>query len=91
MASLKVSIITVSFNASKTIEATINSVLSQSYKNVEYIIVDGNSTDNTIKIVNKYKKKISRIISEPDKGLYDAMNKGVKNATGEVIYFFKCG
>ena len=87
MLSLKVSVITVSFNASKTIEATIKSVLSQSYDNIEYIIVDGKSTDDTLKIVGKYKGKISKVISEKDKGLYDAMNKGVKNAKGDVVYF----
>ncbi|MDD4082340.1 MAG: glycosyltransferase family 2 protein [Sphaerochaetaceae bacterium] len=85
--SLKVCVITVSFNASKTIEATIKSVLFQTYKNIEYIIVDGKSTDDTLKIVGKYKNKISKVISEKDKGLYDAMNKGVKNAKGDVVYF----
>jgi glycosyltransferase involved in cell wall biosynthesis len=84
---LKVSIITVSFNACKTIELTIKSVLSQTYKNIEYIIVDGKSTDSTLKIVNKYKKRIAKIISEKDKGLYDAMNKGVRVAKGDVVYF----
>jgi len=83
----KVSVITVSFNASKTIEATITSVLSQSYKNIEYIIVDGKSTDDTLKIAGKYKNRISKIVSEKDRGLYDAMNKGVKLAKGEIIYF----
>ncbi len=80
----KISIITVCFNAEKTIEATINSVLSQTYKDIEYIVVDGKSTDSTLKIVKKY--KIS-FVSEKDKGLYDAMNKGVKIAKGEIIYF----
>ena len=87
MNNLNVTIVTVCFNADKTIESTIKSVLSQSYKNIEYIIVDGKSTDNTLKIVNKYKKDISKIISEKDKGLYDAMNKGVKFAKGQIIYF----
>ena len=85
----KISIITVSFNASKTIEATIKSVLSQSYKNIEYIIVDGKSTDDTLEIIKKYKKRITKVISKKDKGLYDAMNKGVKNCTG-IMYFFEC-
>jgi glycosyltransferase involved in cell wall biosynthesis len=84
---MKISIITVCFNAEKTIEQTIKSVLSQTYANIEYIIVDGKSTDSTLKIVNKYKKQISKIVSEKDKGLYDAMNKGVKLAKGEIIYF----
>lgn len=87
MAPLKVSIITVSFNASKTIEATIKSVLSQTYKNIEYIIIDGKSTDDTLKIVGKYKSRIAKIVSESDKGLYDAMNKGTKFAKGEIVYF----
>ncbi|MGI6589574.1 MAG: glycosyltransferase family 2 protein [Candidatus Iainarchaeum sp.] len=83
----KISIITVSFNASKTIEATIKSVLSQSYKNIEYIIVDGKSTDDTLEIIKKYKKRITKVISKKDKGLYDAMNKGVKNCTGDYVFF----
>jgi glycosyltransferase len=82
---MKVSIITPSFNSAKTIEETIKSVLGQSYKDIEYIIIDGGSKDKTLEIVNKYKDKISKIVSEPDKGIYDAMNKGVKLASGEVI------
>jgi glycosyltransferase involved in cell wall biosynthesis len=83
----KISIITVCFNAEKTIEETIKSVIDQTYKNIEYIVVDGKSKDYTLKIVKKYKKHISKIISEKDKGLYDAMNKGVKKAKGDIIYF----
>ena len=83
--SIKISIITVSYNAESSIEDTIKSVLDQSYSNVEYIIIDGNSTDDTIAICNKYQDKIHTIISEKDKGLYDAMNKGVTLATGDVI------
>lgn len=82
---LKVSIITVCYNAEATIERTIKSVLSQTYSDIEYIIVDGKSTDTTMNIVNKYKSHISTIISEPDKGIYDAMNKGIRNATGDII------
>ena len=82
---MKVSIITVCYNSQKTIENTIKSVLSQSYKNYEYIIIDGGSTDNTIKIIKKYKKKIQIFRSEKDKGIYDAINKGIKYATGSVI------
>lgn len=82
---LKVSIITVCFNSSETIEDTIQSVISQNYKNIEYIIVDGQSTDNTLAIIEKHKSNISRIISEKDKGIYDALNKGIMNATGELI------
>jgi len=87
MVDYKISIVTVSFNASKTIEDTIKSVLSQSYKNIEYVIFDGKSTDSTLKIVNKYKKKISKVYSEKDNGLYDAMNKGVNLAKGDYVIF----
>ena len=81
----KISIITVAYNAEKYIEDTIKSVIAQDITNLEYIIVDGNSTDNTLAICEKYKEKISVLISAPDKGIYDAMNKGVKIASGEVI------
>lgn len=84
---LKVTIITVSFNSGNTIEATIKSVLSQSYKNIEYIIVDGASIDSTAKIVAKYKKKIAIFVSKKDKGLYDAMNKGARLSSGDLVYF----
>lgn len=82
---MKISIITPSFNSEKTIEATIKSVLNQTHKDIEYIIIDGGSKDKTIEIINKYRDKISKIISEPDEGIYDAMNKGIKLATGEII------
>lgn len=82
---LKISIITVCYNSAATIRDTIESVLAQIYPNIEYIIVDGASTDNTLTIVGEYQDRITRVISEPDKGLYDAMNKGVLAATGEVI------
>ncbi len=80
-----ISIITVVYNGSKTLEQTIQSVINQSYKNIEYIIIDGGSTDGTINIIKKYEKHISHWISETDKGLYDAMNKGIALATGELI------
>ncbi len=80
-----VSIITVVFNGAKTLEQTIQSVLNQTYKNFEYIIIDGGSTDGTIEVIKKYEKHISFWISEPDKGLYDAMNKGIGFANGEII------
>jgi glycosyltransferase involved in cell wall biosynthesis len=83
---MKVSIITISFNAMVTIKKTLLSVANQSYKNIEHIIVDGNSKDNTIDICKSY-SHISKIISEPDKGVYDAFNKGIKLATGDVIGF----
>ena len=80
-----VSIITVSFNSSKTIEQTILSVLQQTYSPIEYIIIDGGSTDGTIEIVKKYADRIAYWVSEPDKGIYDAMNKGVQASHGELI------
>jgi len=81
----KISIITVAYNAQNTIERCINSVFGQKYKNVEYIIIDGGSTDNTCRIIENYREKIDVFISEPDKGIYDAMNKGLALATGDVI------
>ena len=82
---LLVSIITVCYNAQDTIESTIKSVLGQTYKHIEYIIVDGMSTDNTMNIVNRYSDQIAVIISEPDKGIYDAMNKGILISKGDLI------
>lgn len=87
----KFSIITVTYNAEKVIEDTIQSVVTQSYKNVEYIIVDGASKDDTMHIVNRYSSHIHHIISEPDKGLYDAMNKGISVATGDYVCFLNAG
>ena len=81
----KISIITVVYNNSGTIANAIESVLSQNYTNVEYIIIDGNSNDGTLEIINKYASNISKIVSEKDNGIYDAMNKGLKLATGDVI------
>lgn len=82
---MKVSIITVSFNSAKTIADTIESVLSQDFPEIEYIIVDGNSSDDTVKIIRQYENRISKWISEKDQGMYDAMNKGIAMATGDVI------
>ena len=81
----KVSIITVCFNSEKTIEDTIQSVINQSYANIEYIVIDGVSTDNTLAIINKYKDKIAKIVSEKDNGIYDAINKGINFAKGDII------
>lgn len=82
---MKISIITVCYNSASTLESTIKSVASQTYDDIEYIIVDGNSIDETLKIIKKYPNTITKWISEKDKGLYDAMNKGVGMATGEYI------
>ena len=87
----KISIITVSYNAVKTIENTILSVINQTYSCIEYIIIDGGSTDGTVDIIRKYENKISYWISEPDKGIYDAMNKGIQKATGKWLNFMNCG
>lgn len=81
----KISIITICFNAEKTIAQTIQSVFNQLYENIEYIIIDGASTDNTLKEIEPYKQRISTLISESDKGLYDAFNKGLNRATGDII------
>ena len=83
----KVSVITVVYNGVKTIERTIKSVLGQSYGNIEYIIIDGNSTDGTQQLVTKYLDSIAYFISEKDSGIYDAMNKGIDRATGDYVIF----
>src|SRR6185503_11463008 len=82
---MKVSIITVCRNSAATIEQTIQSVIEQSYTNLEFIIIDGGSSDQTLSIVNKYQHKITKVISEKDNGIFDAMNKGINLATGEII------
>ena len=87
----KFSIITVTYNALKVLEDTIQSVVFQTYRNMEYIIVDGGSKDNTLEVAEKYRNHISQLISEPDKGLYDAMNKGIRLATGDYICFLNAG
>ena len=83
----KITIITVVKNAENTLENCIKSVLRQNYDNLEYIVIDGNSSDQTLKIINKYKNNINRIIIEEDDGIWDAMNKGIKIANGEIIGF----
>jgi len=84
---LKISIVTVCYNSETTIEACIQSVITQDYANIEHIIVDGNSTDNTMKLILRYKEKITNIICEPDNGIYDAMNKGFYASTGDIVAF----
>jgi len=86
-----ISVITVVRNGKKYIKETILSVLSQTYKNIEYIIIDGASTDGTIEIIKQYGDKIDYWISEKDNGIYEAMNKGIKIASGEIINFLNCG
>lgn len=87
----KFSVITVCYNAEATIEDTIQSVISQTYHHVEYIIVDGASKDRTMDIVNRYREHIAIVVSERDKGLYDAMNKGIGLATGDYLCFLNAG
>lgn len=82
---MKVSVITVCYNASHTIADTINSVLMQDHADIEYIVIDGKSSDDTMQIIEGYGGKISKVISEKDNGMYDAINKGINLATGEVV------
>ena len=82
---IKVSVVTVAYNSEKTIAKTIESVLNQTYLEIEYLIIDGGSTDGTLDIIKKYQSKISYWVSEHDNGIYDAMNKGFRMATGEII------
>src|SRR5689334_2229074 len=81
------SVITVVYNNAADIERTLLSVLNQSYKGIEYIVVDGASTDGTLQIIEKYKDRITKLISEKDNGIYDAMNKGLASATGDYVLF----
>lgn len=84
---MKVSVITVCYNAEKTIENTIKSVVSQTYSDIEYIVIDGKSIDSTVEVIRKYMDNVSYLISEEDTGIYNAMNKGIKASTGEILYF----
>ena len=94
---MKISVITITFNAEQFLRETMQSVLGQSYTNIEYIIVDGKSTDGTVEIIKSFEggmkaKSIEfRWISEPDSGLYDAMNKGLRMATGDFVWFVNAG
>lgn len=82
---MKVTIITACYNRERTIRGCIESVLAQDYPDIEYIVVDGASTDGSLSVIQEYKERISKIISEPDKGMYEAINKGLRAATGEVV------
>lgn len=82
-----ITVITVSFNAVNVIEKSISSVISQSYTNIEYIVIDGQSTDGTLDVLKRYESKIDYLVSEKDCGIYDAMNKAIDNSTGEWLYF----
>jgi len=88
---MQLSIITITYNAEQFLERTIQSILAQTDQNFEYIIIDGKSKDETLSIAEKYKSRVNKLISEPDKGLYDAMNKGLKNATGDFVWFMNAG
>lgn len=89
--SMLISIITITYNAEQFLERTIQSILAQTDQDFEYIIVDGKSKDDTLQIAKKYKNRVNQLISEPDKGLYDAMNKGLKLAKGDFVWFVNAG
>lgn len=84
---MKVSIITICYNSAHSIADAINSVVSQTYPDIEYIVVDGKSKDNTPEIVKSFGSKVAKFVSEPDKGIYDALNKGIRMATGDIVGF----
>ena len=88
---IKLSIITICYNEEKRIEKTIQSVIRQTYPNIEYIVIDGKSTDSTLSIINKYEKKIDLLISEEDSGIFHAQNKGLEKATGDYILLLNGG
>ncbi|MEM6517801.1 MAG: glycosyltransferase family 2 protein [Cyanobacteria bacterium P01_C01_bin.70] len=84
---MKVSIITVAYNSAKTIRNAIDSVMAQTYADIEHLVIDGASQDGTVEIINRYGDHVSQFVSEPDRGIYDAMNKGLKLATGDIVGF----
>ena len=85
------SIITITYNAEEYLERTIQSIMNQSVQDFEYLIIDGKSKDGTLQIAERYKSRVNKLISEPDRGLYDAMNKGLKNASGNFVWFMNAG
>ena len=85
--SFKISIITICRNIATTIERTLKSIVNQSFQNFEWIVIDGNSNDGTYEILQKYESRINTLIHEPDRGIYNAMNKGIKKAHGEYLLF----
>ena len=87
----RISVVTVCFNCVNTIEQTIKSVISQDYTNLEYIVIDGASRDGTLAVVDKYQELITKVLSEPDRGIFDAMNKSLKYVTGEYVLFMNAG
>lgn len=87
----KLSIITIVYNNVRDIERTLKSIIGQTYTNIEYIVIDGASTDGTLDVLYQYKQHITQLITEPDKGIYDAMNKGLALATGEYVLFMNSG
>ena len=87
----QITVVTVVFNAELLIEKTIESVINQTYSNIQYIIIDGCSTDGTVDVIKKYESMIDYWVSEPDSGIYDAMNKGIAHANGDWIYFINAG
>jgi glycosyltransferase len=91
MSELKISIVTISFNNARDIRQTIESVVKQSYENIEYIIIDGGSKDDTLNIVQEYKSRLAKVISEPDRNMYDAINKGLKLASGDIVGLIHAG
>ena len=84
---MKISIITITYNAGRFISSCLDSLSSQTYKNIEHIIIDGKSSDNTLEIINKHHWTPTKFISEPDNGIYDALNKGIDLASGDIIDF----
>lgn len=88
---MKISIIMVCKNAGERIEMTLRSVREQTYDNYELVVIDGQSTDNTLEIVNRYADKVGTLISEPDTGIYNAMNKGLRHAKGDIVFFLNAG